>query len=372
MALVVGLALVFGVGLFLWLRSGGPDASPTRPNGPGMGVGVAVHIADQVCAECHPGEAALHARSGHSQTLRPAYLAPIAKQLDGKTFPDPDEPDATWTYRLVDDRFEVERREEDRTWRLPIDYAFGSDHHATTFVTLQHGPGGAHALFEHRLTHFGSTKRMGLTPGQEATSKLPARGPLGRQGDPVEASHCFACHATRTSPRGRRDLDPAGLVPSISCESCHGPGGAHVDAARAGARDHAVTLELRPGRHKAETQMRVCGTCHRHPDMSPTGAIRPDNIDIVRFQPVGLMQSKCYQESAGALSCVTCHDPHARTSAEMTTYEQACLKCHGGTVQSTCRVSTREGCVKCHMPAVEAIPGTFFTDHWVRKRGAGP
>ena len=64
----------------------------------------------------------------------------------------------------------------------------------------------------------------------------------------------------------------------------------------------------------ADAQMGLCGQCHRHPSIFPREMIRPEETGLARFQPVGLMQSKCYTRSDGAFSCVNCHDPHARAS----------------------------------------------------------
>jgi hypothetical protein len=118
-------------------------------------------------------------------------------------------------------------------------------------------------------------------------------------------------------------------------------------------------------RWTADDQMRLCGQCHRHPETGRRERIRRDNPEIVRFQPVGLMQSKCYRESRGALSCVTCHDPHARVSTNPAAYEAACLACHQHPARATCPVSPRAGCIGCHMPRRDAGQKVLFVDHWI-------
>src|SRR5205823_5293708 len=108
-------------------------------------------------------------------------------------------------------------------------------------------------------------------------------------------------------------------------------------------------------------------------------------ILLARFQPVGLMQSKCYTESGGTFSCVTCHDPHARASADRASYDAVCLSCHAGrgpprapassTAQpadralaagTPCPVSPSSRCVECHMPQIDAGQFIRFSDHWIR------
>ena len=91
-----------------------------------------------------------------------------------------------------------------------------------------------------------------------------------------------------------------------------------------------------------------------------------DNDVLARFPSVGLLQSKCYTASQGALRCTTCHDPHARVTHDAAVYQNACLSCHKTTPQKTCSVSPQSGCVACHMPPREVGRGLKFTDHWIR------
>ena len=43
------------------------------------------YVGSPACSECHPGEAALYARSGHASTLRTVGGLPLSRKLDGKT-----------------------------------------------------------------------------------------------------------------------------------------------------------------------------------------------------------------------------------------------------------------------------------------------
>jgi hypothetical protein len=320
------------------------------------------YIGSRACRECHPGEHAAYTRSGHSRTLRAAGAVPLARKLDGHVAADPELPGVSWAYALREGRLQVERSERGTDERIVLDYAFGSDHHATTFVTVTDE--GRPAALEHRLTHFAEGDALEVTPGQRAAK--PARGatPRGRELTPEETRKCFGCHATLFAEDGA----PPGptLIPNVSCERCHGPARKHVEAARAGRTDLAMPFGLETW--TTESQLRLCGQCHRHPDGAAPGLIRPDNPEIARFQPVGLMQSACYNESGGALSCVTCHDPHARATRDQATYETACLKCHAASPGASCPVSPREGCIGCHMPKVDSGQRILFTDHWIRVR----
>jgi len=168
------------------------------------------------------------------------------------------------------------------------------------------------------------------------------------------------------------------MIPNVTCERCHGPGRAHVAAARRGASESALSLPLGPGRWTAPELLRFCGDCHRHPSGPRPDQIRRGDPLLARFQPIGLAMSKCYRQTAGSLSCVTCHDPHARATSNRAEYDAICLKCHGGPAPSSrpatsslppgvvCPVSPRQRCVECHMPRVDLGHNLLLSDHWIR------
>ncbi len=156
------------------------------------------------------------------------------------------------------------------------------------------------------------------------------------------------------------------MIPNVGCERCHGPGRQHVEAAERHADSAALAMPFGAGQSTPVDEMRMCGSCHRLPGMGDRRPGRRDNPVLVRFQPVGLMQSACYRKSPGTLSCTTCHDPHARTSTDTPAYEAVCLSCHQGPNRTPCPVAPANGCVGCHMPRRDVFRGMTMTDHWIR------
>jgi hypothetical protein len=329
-------------------------------------VSSADYIGARSCSQCHPGESASHAQSGHARTLRPGWMVDVARWLDGRTSVDPERPGSSWTYALRENELVASRAETGKTSEHTLDYALGSGTHAVTFLGLTGRDAEGRALgLEHRLTYFADRKAMGVTPGQEAGSNPIGRSADGHALTADETAKCLGCHATRLSTDDQRFIDPAALMPDVSCERCHGPGRSHVEAARRGEK----ALRMPFGASKtatAEVNVRLCGECHRLPEFVPRDQLRPDNAALARFQPVGLMQSKCYTRSNGALSCSTCHDPHAPTSRDKAGYESACLSCHSAPPQHTCPVSPQSDCLTCHMPPRDSGNGLLFSDHWIR------
>jgi hypothetical protein len=339
----------------------------------------------RACAECHPAEAALFSRSGHAKTLRSASRLELSRRLDGRTVADPQWPDVSWSYRFHDEQLHIARKSPQKVDEFIVEYAFGSGHHATTFVNMIDPL--VPAILEHRLTHYTKSDQMGITPGHDARPPPPGLTPYGGVLPPKAARGCFACHVTVLSARDDQRIDVEMMIPNVSCERCHGPGRAHIAAARSGGNEAELSLPFGPDRYKAADLLNLCGSCHRHPLGSPPGKIRPDDPQLARFQPVGIMQSRCYVESASAFSCVTCHDPHARASADRPSYDSVCLSCHQGNVKlrppassiarpeqpmpaarKPCPVSPDARCVECHMPRVDPGQHVLFTDHWIRIR----
>jgi hypothetical protein len=346
------------------------------------------YIGSNACAGCHPGEFALHARSGHAVTLRVAGRRALAQRLDGITLPDPERPEVRWSYQYRDGQLQLTRDDQGRVEHWILDYAFGSGHHATTFVNVLDP--WAPQILEHRLTHYTREDVLDITPAQNADSRMPDITPHGRVMSPKESRKCFGCHSTQLSARDSQRIDEETMIPNISCERCHGPGRSHVLGARRGAPEAPLSMPFGLDQWTAETQMALCGTCHRHPSRARPGQIRPDDPQLARFQPVGIMQSRCYRESGGSFSCVNCHDPHARASADRASYNTVCLDCHSGRSNGThppiaanhpvdrskpdgapCPVSPRGNCVECHMPRVDSGQHVLFTDHWIRIRQSG-
>ena len=70
-------------------------------------------------------------------------------------------------------------------------------------------PGISPRSRESRLTYFARDRSLGITPAQKATDHSPGVNPMGRDRDPNETLHCFACHVTSFSEQDLLRLDVA-------------------------------------------------------------------------------------------------------------------------------------------------------------------
>ena len=178
---------------------------------------------------------------------------------------------------------------------------------------------------------------------------------------------CVYCHTTQGEIV---DQEIVGLVPNVNCEKCHGPASEHVRLAGM----MLIPPKFSVGRDDwdTESEIQLCGDCHRLPTTVSRKQLREYSDPLTRFQPVGLLRSKCFVESGGKLKCTTCHNPHQTVKAVSTEeHVQNCVNCHLEDSQShvACPVSPTQGCIDCHMPAIEIEGlGTSFHDHWIRVR----
>jgi hypothetical protein len=188
---------------------------------------------------------------------------------------------------------------------------------------------------------------------------------------------CLECHATYIKPlsadptTNRFDRDT--LVTGISCETCHGPGAAHValqTARLATAPQLSDQAILNPAKFSRDRQVDLCALCHngiqREP-LAPAFSYLPGKPLQDFFKPlpaatlehpdvhgnqVGLLErSRCFASSP-SMTCSTCHNVHTaeRTAAA---YSDRCLTCHQWQscgVAKTLGHRITQNCIDCHMP----------------------
>src|SRR5262249_39231230 len=133
-------------------------------------------------------------------------------------------------------------------------------------------------------------------------------------------------------------------------------GAAHV---RSGGG--AQTIQ-NPKRLSAGELNLFCGACHRKP---PEAGEETDwsNAWNIRHEPDYLSHAACFRKSNGALSCLTCHEPHAPVNESAAAYDKRCGTCHQ-MVKHRTAVAGR-ACVGCHMPQGSVTPQLRFTHHWI-------
>lgn len=273
------------------------------------------------CQDCHGDKTQVQSESRHANTL---------KRYDGTGFSGKTLRERGGTLYTYDSTKVAITRDGVRREAV-IQWSFGAGHAARTLLLKQAGQ-----WVEHRITQYPLQGRLRLTPGQLPRPADSFATAFGIVQSDLDAERCFACHST------------APTQPGIRCERCHGEGDKHP-AQPAIKNTKAVAL---------------CAECHTYPDREYTTS-EPEMEDpaSIRSAPVGLAASKCFQASKGALTCVTCHDPHT-DAKPAPTYDDECTNCHESAARRAC--PRTRNCANCHMPRSSPIPYLTFTDHRIR------
>lgn len=316
------------------------------------------YVGARACAECHRRLTKNQQASRHATTL---YKGAELNNLPRPTgaLKDPANPDVTHTIEPADGGVNLSATVGSETVRAFMNFALGSGHRGVTMV----GTDADSHYREARMSYYATAHTWDITKGFE---KHPphAADYLGKDLGFTGFRNCIHCHATRF--RSLSDHSgPEAADRGIGCERCHGPGKNHVLAEQSGFAESAIA---HPKTATPKQRMALCATCH-----GADGSIPESDPEFVRFQSTTLTFSKCFTKSAGAIECLTCHDPHANLETRAAFYESKCLSCHATTGAAsansakTCSVNPVSKCLDCHMPKVEnAVPYTTFTDHHIR------
>ena len=227
-------------------------------------------------------------------------------------------------------------------------------------------------LFQLPVSYFTPTDGWCNSPGYTPDSPFFDRK--------VPAS-CLECHATnaRTVFRSNREygdlFDKRQLVYGIDCEKCHGPGAGHVAFHTEHPGETTGVHIINAGRLTRQQQLDACALCHsgsRFP-LKPAFSFRVGDrlndyseakyheensaaLDVHGNQYGLLTASRCFAGSA--LTCSTCHNPHANEAGNLASFSRRCMNCHDGTSHKPCAMPPtpglvlRDNCIDCHMPAL--------------------
>lgn len=364
------------------------------------------YVPDRVCANCHPALYRSYQEVGMARSL----YRPGAERLAGTG---EDFTAAPFYHAPSRQHMQLVRRGEGlvfRRWTLSpaglpenvfeqaVDWVVGSGRHSRVY--LYRTPDGA--LFQLPLAWYSQERKWGMAPGYDRPDHDGVVRRVRRE--------CLFCHngypevPAGSDGEGRPHTFPAELPEGTGCQRCHGPGAEHVHRASGGIelRSRIRAAIVNPARLPPERRDDVCNQCHLQPAVAVAGVRRAGRADYsfrpgeaqadyqvhvdveeearepggrfeINHQAWRLRQSRCFQASAGRLSCLTCHDPHRRVAeAERAAhYRAACLSCH---TEIACKRPRAAGeaapadCVSCHMPPRRPrdVVQVVMTDHFIR------
>jgi len=296
-----------------------------------------------------------------------------------------------------------------------LEYAVGGPNTGYTYVVRM-----GQFLFEAPLSYYTSTHQWDLSPGYFAKDVAFNR--------PVPTG-CLACHNGQPEPVANHDgmyRDPPFRFKeySIGCECCHGPGRLHLEAMtkhrtrKPGKADPTI---VNPARLSARLANDVCMKCHQgghsyvlqpgrtildyrpgtplyetmalfklplttdqRAELNRLETLPPVRGSIVAplwWKNLNLQMSRCFHDSNGELTCITCHVIHHPPTQEnkVAYYRERCFTCHNNqsceiALQERLRQDPPNDCVGCHMPKkpVAGIPHSDDTSHRIVRRVGQP
>jgi len=365
-ALVLCVSLLFGLAVFVVALARPTISTQINPQkwSPRRVPAGTVFIGDQACVECHKKASGQFAETGMALAMEPIHDSKVLTQ------------NPMLTLQLGPYSYEIKRdgkqsfysvTDGKTTISVPIHYAVGQGRMGQTYVLERDGK-----FYESRMSFYNQTKGLDFTIGSPRGVPASLEEAFGRLLSNNEVVSCFSCHAQNSSAGQQLQLEK--LAHGVRCESCHGPGGPHVAAVRAGEPGYKSIFN--PGRLGGDEQtQQFCASCHRGNE--EFSLLQGMTINNVRFQPYRIFHSKCYSDDRN-IRCTACHNPHEPLREDSAYYDSRCLACHALKGQPlaqgsapACPTATKD-CVSCHMPKVEIKSAHFtFTDHYIRIVKAG-
>jgi len=179
---------------------------------------------------------------------------------------------------------------------LPVEALVGGPRHGISFLLRIDGLEGIPlerpALIEGRYAYSTPHRRLVISPGFSLEPPQSYESAFGKILSPVFEKKCLTYH-------GQPNQAGAGSHGGIGCESCHGPGMAHIQAVSKGK---ALGSILNPGKVTGEQAMEVCSQCHT--GFSPLFDPLPDGL-LISSQVRALRNSECFIQSGGRFAART-------------------------------------------------------------------
>jgi tetratricopeptide (TPR) repeat protein/ribosomal protein L31 len=349
-------------------------------------------VGNEACARCHQRYYESFMKTGMGRSFPPLDVRALDSIV---TFGAPvHEPGSGFSYvafirdnRLVMREYRVEQGRVTYEQERLATHQIGSANHTISFLEQQGG-----YFFEMPLTWYSLKKMWDMSPGYLYNNQRFDR--------PINST-CMNCHNGPSLRERSTENFFTNIGRGIGCESCHGPGKRHVNAADHSPNDRGLvrsTIE-NPLRWERELQMDLCQRCHLEglsvwndgvePHMVEPGkplslykAVFVSNSSLemeagfnIAAQADRLRKSACYEKS-GTMTCTTCHEPHTTSSTMQKRYfNKTCFSCHTGEEHTiSCSMAHSDAaratdCVSCHMSVGETsdIPHVAFTDHYIRR-----
>jgi predicted CXXCH cytochrome family protein len=357
-----------------------------------------------ICAGCHRGIRETYRRTGMGRSFARVRTT-VEDFTKANTFYHPAS-DRHYTMYEKDGKYYQRRHQigfdgkETNVLEKEIHFVLGSGNHARTYL---------HRTSEGRIVELPAawySEKGGywaMNPGYDHPNHYDFSREITQE--------CIFCHnaypeiAPGTDRAGSEARFPGAMPEGIDCQRCHGPGAAHIEAAKTGQKEKIREAIVNPARLSNERQLELCMQCHLqttstrlphsivnvergvfsyrpgealagyalHFDHAP-GTGWDDKFQIAH-QAYRLRRSECFLKSAGKMTCTTCHNPHAVPTGQAAVehYTAVCRSCHAQELErqvAAKRHTAAGNCLECHMPKrrTDDVIHVVMTDHYIQRK----
>lgn len=344
--------------LVIFVGSGcGPEDASHTASTPG-------YAGREVCAGCHAEAALAWEGSDHDRAMEEALPETVLGDFDDAVFR---RCGVETRFFREDDGFFIHTQGADGTMQTwPVAYTFGYEPLQQYLIPLENGRLQAFTIA------WDTQGERWFSLAEDECIDPPDW--LHWTGDGMNWNYmCADCHSTnlqRNFNLAAGAYETSFSEIDVSCESCHGPGEAHVENTQSGTYDRAssgLTATLSAPHEQVET----CAPCHSrrrivYPNHIAGNAFldhyEPELLEEELYFADGqirdevyvygsFLQSRMYAEG---VMCADCHDPH--TTRLKFEGNALCGQCHDVAVYDTFehlrhpQESAGGQCVDCHMP----------------------
>lgn len=326
-------------------------------------------LSDDACRNCHPEEVTSYLATGMGNSMsRPGQVG-----------------SGSFNHDFSQSAFSITSSGSGMTQSVergglvaeyPIEYIIGSGNAALGFLVRIDD-----YLYQSPVSYYTKRQRWDMAPGFE-------RHPAPDFDRPV-LHECLWCHAGRpktVSFTQNRYREPVLEQAVISCDRCHGPIEAHLEAPSSG------TI-INPAKLPRSRRDSVCEQCHlggaervlnpgkTFGDFQPGMQLEEvfsvyvedfGPAEAGRFKVVShaeqLSLSRCYRASGEQMWCGSCHSPHQKPENPKSYYRARCLECHEEDLGQR-HAEPVDDCVGCHMVRRPSFDSghSAFTDHLIAR-----
>ena len=399
---LVAIAVALGgiaVGGLLWQRH---DAAPGGPASPAPSAPVkaagSTYVGEPACTPCHEAQTKEWRQSHHARAMEAATDATVLGDFGSTTFT---YAGITSTFSKRDGKFYVRTDGPDgQLHDYEIAYTFG-------FTPLQQYliafPGGRYQClpiaWDTRPKANGGQRWFHLYPAERITSTDALHWTGPNQNWNYMCADCHSTNLVRNFDLASNTYKTTWSEINVSCETCHGPGSAHVtwaeDRKKRGltGRDgspmgldvqglravdysgfgvgDASSLASRPvDRKRQQAEVQACAPCHARrgpitavPDVGKTflDSYRPALLEDGLYYADGQILEEVYEYAsftqskmyAAGVTCSDCHNAHSLK--QRGTGNNVCGHCHLPlTYDTPAHHHHKQGtdaarCARCHM-----------------------